>query len=219
MNTILRKIVWLFIAAPAGYLALVWNRIPEKVAMHYDLHGNPDRFGSRRELIIMVIVLVVVNILSYLMITNMYRIDPKRYAAENKPRLYKMGFAVAVFLAAITCMMLYTNVQGNMPLRTGMILAAVGLLFAILGNYMPNLKPNYFAGLRLPWTLENEENWRLTHQLAGKLWFAGGLLIAVVCLFSSNLVSIITFFVITAIIVIIPFIFSYRLYKKQKNAS
>lgn len=96
------------------------------------------------------------------------------------------------------------------------IFAGVGLLFSFIGNYMHTLKPNYFAGLRLPWTLENEDNWRKTHQLAGKLFFAGGLLIAVICLFTPVIVSIIAFFTICTIIVLIPCIYSYRLYKQQQ---
>ena len=99
----------------------------------------------------------------------------------------------------------------------GLILAGVGLLFAIIGNYLPNLRPNYFAGLRLPWTLENPENWKKTHALAGKLWFAGGLLLAVICLLMPDKIALIFFFVVTAIIIIIPCIYSYRLFKKQKE--
>ena len=98
----------------------------------------------------------------------------------------------------------------------GLIFSGVGLLFAVIGNYMPNLKPNYFAGLRLPWTLENEDNWRKTHRLAGKLFFSGGLILAIICLFTSPIASIIIFFAGTMIITIIPCVYSYKLYKRQK---
>jgi uncharacterized membrane protein len=82
---------------------------------------------------------------------------------------------------------------------------------------MHNIKPNYFAGIRLPWTLENEENWKKTHLLAGKLFFAGGLLIAILCLLTPVIISIILFITITIIVTIIPGVYSYRLYKKQKT--
>jgi uncharacterized membrane protein len=91
----------------------------------------------------------------------------------------------------------------------------MGLLFAILGNYMYTIKPNYFAGFRLPWTLSNNENWRKTHLLGGKLFFAGGLLIAVCGLFAPFIVSIIIMFSILSLSVVVTCVYSYRLYKKQ----
>jgi len=90
----------------------------------------------------------------------------------------------------------------------------VGLLFAVLGNYMYNIKPNYFAGIRLPWTLHNDENWKKTHLLGGKLMFAGGLLIAVLCLFTPLVLSMIILFAILSLIILITCIYSYKLYKK-----
>ena len=216
MKPILKKIIWLIIAAPAVYLAVVWNRLPEKVAIHFDLQGNPDKFGNKSELIIMSVVLIVMNALTYLLLTNIYRIDPKKYAAENKDRLQSIAMAVAVFLAAVLILIIYSSLQGSIKISMGLIFSGVGLLFAVIGNYMPNLKPNYFAGLRLPWTLENEENWRKTHLLAGKLFFGGGLALALICLFTPPVASIIIFFTVIIVITVIPCVYSYRMYKKQK---
>lgn len=219
MNSILKKLIWPIMAIPAVYLAIVWNKLPEKVAVHFDLKGNPDRFGNKSELLVTTILLVGMNVLVYLILTNIYRIDPKKYAAENKDRLVKIAFAVVLFMSGILCMIIYSASNGNINFSTGIIFSGTGLLFAVIGNYLPNLKPNYFAGLRLPWTLENEENWRKTHQLAGKLWFAGGLLIAVVCLFLPPIAAIAVFFAVMMIIVIIPCVYSYRLYKEQKRTT
>ncbi len=216
MKNILSKIVWLVIAAPAIYLAVVWNQLPEKVAMHYNLQGNPDRYGSKNELIGLVAILIGTNILVYFLLTNIYRIDPKKHAGENKERLRRIAFAVVVFVSLLLFLIIHSSLRGDIQLSMGIVFSGVGLLFAVIGNYMPNLKPNYFAGFRLPWTLENADNWRKTHAIAGKLWFSGGLLIAVICLFTPPLFSAIIFFTITAALVIIPFVYSYRLYKQQK---
>jgi len=218
MDKFFRKIVWLVIILPAVYLAIVWNKLPEKVAMHFDLKGNVDRFGSKNELIIMSSVMILMNAVVYLILTNIYRIDPKRYAAENKSRLYRIAFAVCVFISAVLCLIIYSSTQGNIKFSTRLILSGVGLLFAFIGNYMHNLKPNYFAGFRLPWTLENEDNWRRTHLLGGKIWFVGGLVIAVICLLLSPEASMVAFFSIMLVMVFIPAIYSYRLYKKEKSS-
>ena len=216
MNTFLNRIVWVVIIIPAIYLVAVWNSLPETIALHFDLRGNPDRFGSKNELITTTIILIVANAVVYLILTNIYRIDPKRYAAENKGRLHRIGFAVCVFMSAVLCLVIYSGSHGNVKFSTRLMLAGIGLLFALIGNYMHNIKPNYFAGFRLPWTLENPENWRKTHLLGGKLWFVAGVLIAIICLILPPDVGLIVFFSIMMVVILIPAIYSYRLYRKQK---
>ena len=202
---------------PSIYLAISWHKLQETIPLHFDIKGNADRYGSKKELLISVIILSVVSSLVYLLLKNIYRIDPKRYAAENKDRLLRIGFAVSVFMTAISCMIIYSGVHGASGFNASLILGGVGLLFAIIGNYLPNLKPNYFAGIRLPWTLENPENWKKTHAIAGKLWFGGGLFLAAICLLLPAKIAFIVFFSVTAVITIIPCIYSYLLFKEQKN--
>jgi uncharacterized membrane protein len=216
MKSIRKKIVWLIIAAPAVYLAIIWNKLPETIAIHFDLKGNPDRFGNKKELLVMVGIIMIVNILVYLLLVNIHRFDPKKHAIDNRERIAKIAFAVALFMSATFCLILYSSLVGSIKFSVGIIFSVTGLLFAVIGNYMPSMKPNYFAGFRLPWTLENAENWKKTHQLGGKLWFAGGLLIAVTCLFLPSLPAMIVFFSVMLVIVVIPFVYSYRLFKKQK---
>lgn len=216
MNNYLKNIVWLVMAAPVAYLAIIWNRLPEKIAVHFDIHGNPDRYGSKKELIGVAAILIAVNLLVYLLLTNIYRIDPKKHAAENKARFQRIAFAIVLFVSAMLFIIISSIRKGSFILTIGYIFSAVGLLFAVIGNYMPNLKPNYFAGMRLPWTLENADNWRKTHLLAGRLFFAGGLFIAFICLFLPPIWSMICFFVVTIPITVVPMVYSYRLYKKQK---
>ena len=216
MEKFMKKIIWLIILAPAVYLAIVWNRLPERIAMHFNLKGNIDRYGNKNELLLLVLLLTVLNVGVYLLLTNMYRIDPKKHAADNKTRLHRIAFAVCVFMAAVFCLIIYSTSLGNIKFNMRLILAGTGLLFAFIGNYMHNIKPNYFAGFRLPWTLNNDENWKKTHLLGGKLWFVGGLFLAVVCLFTPPVISVIVFFTVMMVIIIIPGVYSYRLYKKQK---
>ncbi|MBI3139409.1 MAG: SdpI family protein [Sphingobacteriales bacterium] len=217
MNKILNRLLPLVILIPGVFLALYWNRLPAEVPLHFDINGNPDRLGSKNELLVMVITLSAASLLVYLLVINIYRIDPKKYAAENKLRLQRIGFSLAVFLSALTCFIIYSVSRGGSRFDLNLVLSGVGLLFAVIGNYLPNLKPNYFAGMRLPWTLENPENWRKTHALAGKLWFAGGLLLAISCIFLSAKAAMIFFFAVMLVLVLIPCVYSYRYYRQQKN--
>ena len=217
MNKFLNRTIWLIIVAPFLYLAISWKNIPEKVAMHFDLHGNPDELGNKSQLWILAGVIAVVSVLVFFLLTNMYKIDPKKHAAENKDRLLRIAFTVAAFTSGISIMIIHAAISdGGVKFNMRFMFAAMGFLFAILGNYMHNLKPNYFAGLRLPWTLENEDNWRLTHLLAGKLWFVGGMIIGIAWLFVSITVGLIITFAVFLPMVFIPMVYSYRLYKKNK---
>ena len=218
MKRIFRVIIWPIMIAPAIYLWLRWKKFPETVPMHYNLKGEVDRYGSKNELILLVAVLTVVSVGTYLLLNNVHRFDPKKkFTGTNKGTMDNLAFGVCIFLAGMNAMMIYYCSNPGLEIKTNLILAAVGLLFAFIGNYMHSLKPNYFAGIRLPWTLENEDNWKLTHALAGKLWFAGGLLIAVIALASGPSVALIALFAIMAVIVLVPCIYSYRLFKRQNN--
>src|ERR1043165_3905328 len=103
MDSLLKKIIWVIFLAPAVYLAIVWNTIPETVPLHYDMKGNIDRYGSKNELLLIAALLSGINILIYFLLSNIYRIDPKKYAAENKERLRRLAFAISVFVSAILC--------------------------------------------------------------------------------------------------------------------
>ena len=112
--------------------------------------------------------------------------------------------------ADYTCL-LYTS-----PTSGQLLFVMLGSLFAVIGNFMNNIKPNYFVGIRLPWTLENEDNWRKTHQLGGKVWVIGGLLIAVMGILLSPVWMSKIMLAIIVIMVFVPAIYSYRHYQQSK---
>ena len=218
MTRYFKYLIWPIALVPLVYLLSIWQGLPEEMAMHFDLKGNPDRYGNKSELLIMAAALSAMSILIYFGLSNIYKIDPKKYAADNKDRLHRMGFAIAIFIVALTCFIIYSTSKGNMRMSMRYIFAGIGLLLCLMGNYMHTIKPNYFAGLRLPWTLNNEDNWRKTHLLAGKLWFIGGLVIAILCLLVPGTTAIVLFFIATIVLILVPVVYSYRLYKKNDQA-
>lgn len=215
MNLIFRRIIWLVMLAPAIYLAIIWNKIPETVPMHFDINGNADSYGSRDSFRLLVTVLIMITAGMYLILCNIYRIDPKKTAFQNKDRMQRIGFYTCVYLSAIWMMIIYAALHSDSSIVMKFVFIAMGLLFALLGSNMYNIKPNYFAGIRLPWTLENEDNWRQTHQFAGRLWFFGGLIITVVALLLNNKSASFACIAVMAVLIIIPIIYSYNLYRKQ----
>jgi len=216
MNIFLRRVVWLIMLVPAIYLAVIWKQIPQTVPMHFDIKGNVDRYGTKNGFLILILSLTLVNAIVYLIITNIYKIDPKKYAAQNKDRMQRIAFSVSLYLSAIWIMLIYEIAHNNVSMTMKFVFVAMGLLFALLGNNMYNIKPNYFAGLRLPWTLENEDNWRKTHHLAGRLWFFGGLIFAAIALFLNEQWIGYAGMILLATLIIIPVFYSYNLYRGQK---
>src|SRR2546423_7103630 len=212
MNKFLKRIVWLIIISPAIYLAIVWKKLPDKIATHFDMHGNADQFGNKGQLWLGIGLITVVSILIYLLLTQLYKIDPKKHAAENKDRLLRIAFTITIFMSVVSITLIHSSInEGGIRFNMHFIFAIIGFLWAIMGNYLHNIKPNYFAGFRLPWTLENEENWRKTHLVGGRLWFAGGLVIGITWLFSSTTLGLIITFALFLIMLIVPFVYSYRL--------
>ena len=86
-------------------------------------------------------------------------------------KLNYLRFALSLFMSAIAVFIIYSVQQSQS--KPTFIFILIGLLFTILGNYFKTIKPNYFIGIRTPWTLENEDVWKKTHLLGGKLWFVG----------------------------------------------
>lgn len=218
MNKYFKILIWPIAIIPLLYLLIIWKSLPEKIAIHFDLQGHPDRYGDKNELLLMIAILSAMSIGLFFILSNIYRIDPKKYAAENKDRLVRMAFVISIFMSAMCCFIIYSSAKEGFELGIRYVFAGVGLLFCFIGNYMHTIKPNYFAGFRIPWTLNNEENWRKTHLLGGKVWFAGGLVITILCLVLPDTISIFIFFTLTMILVIIPVVYSYRLYKNNNEA-
>jgi uncharacterized membrane protein len=87
------------------------------------------------------------------------------------------------------------------------------MAFSLMGWFMPKIHQNYFAGFKLPWTLENVDNWNETHKVAGKVWLYGGIAQAIGTIVLPNEAGLIIFLGIVLIMIIIPTVFSYHMFK------
>lgn len=126
-----------------------------------------------------------------------------------------LKFIITTFMSILALFIIYTAKNQTLT-DPDYILLGCGVLFLILGNYFKTLKANYFIGIRTPWTLESESVWKATHKLAGKIWFLGGLLIILSCLILDGKTNFIVFMCITAIMVLVPVLYSYLLFRKQE---
>ena len=204
-------LLWILILIPFIYLWLIWNSLPLQIATHFDFGGNPNGWTDKNNLIFL---LGGLGIGTYIIMLFIPILDPKKKIEKMGDKYFSLRLLMTFFMTGISVYILY-NGNGN-KINPGLIIGFLGLFFAVLGNYFQTVKPNYFIGIRTPWTLENEKIWKRTHRLAGWLWMAGGLLILLFSFITqSNSLLWIVFGIITGILVIVPVVFSYIEFKKS----
>ncbi len=210
-------IITLFSFVPIVYTWLIWDKIPGTVAIHFDAASRPNGFVEKSSLWWYVFLLWAITIGVYYLLEFIDRVDPKRRNKPVPPIFSKLAVTTVIFLTALNLLIIMSSVYPSQMLATRLMNPLIGLLFAVLGNYMHNLKPNYFAGIKLPWTLASDYNWKKTHQLAGWLWFVCGIVLTIISLLVSNKATAVILNAFIGVMVIIPIAYSFILYKKEHN--
>ena len=199
-------------ALPFIYLAYIWNTLPETVPTHWNASGEIDGYGSKNTLLLIPFMLPV---LVYIIMTIAPKIDPKNKIAIMGKKYEQLKFFLVLFMSVLALFIIYSSKTQSFS-SPNIIYILLGLLFAGLGNFMKTVKPNYFIGIKTPWTLENETVWKKTHLLGGKIWFVGGLLIVCMSLIFTAQTAATLFVIIAVLITIIPLVHSYIEFKKIK---
>jgi uncharacterized membrane protein len=207
-------LVALMIIAPFIYGALIYPQLPSRIPTHFNIEGKADAWGGPSSIFIGPGIMGAVSVFIYVLMSNLKTFDPKKYDEANDALYSNFAVLTVAFLSILSTIIIYSSTHSDQINVGKLILLLVGLSFAGLGWYMPKFKQNYFVGFKLPWTLENETNWNETHKVAGKLWIYGGLFQAVVTFILPMKFGMIAFMLAIAIMVIIPSVFSYRLFKK-----
>jgi len=205
-------VIWLL---PVAYLIYIYPNLPESVPTHFGLDGTADQYGTKPKFMSIQFILLGVSIFVYLLLKSLPAIDPKKMVKYGETTFQKLGLGLISFFSALCIAIMFSTIHKDFQIIK-LLLPIIGLLFAFIGNMMHSIKPNYFAGVRTPWTLENEDNWRATHRLAGKIWFMGGILLTIAVLLLPSKIAGIVFMSATDVLVLIPVIYSYIYYKKHQ---
>ena len=196
---------------PFIYLAYIWNQLPAKVPMHWNIKGEIDRYGEKMELIIIPILL---PLLVYIIFLVVPKIDPKNKLNKMGNKLQTIKVLLTTFMSILALFIIYSAKNQSFA-NPNYIILLIGVLYIILGNYFKTIKANYFIGIRTPWTLENETVWKKTHKLGGKLWFVGGIIVVLTSLILDKEPNVTVFLIITGIITVIPIVYSYIIFKNE----
>ena len=189
--------------------------MPDTVATHFNYKGEADAYGSKWNYIMFAFLPLILSA-----VYEIYR-KKSNNAKGNQALEDKLIPLISLFFVAIGWLMIPFNNVEQMNLHAGGgIFIVFGLLMIILGNYMGKIKQNRHLGIRIPWTLKNETVWKKTHRLGGFTGVAGGLVLTlsgVIGLFSPEnafLIGMVGLFISITLVVIVPFVYSYILYKK-----
>ena len=195
---------------PVGLL--LWNQFPETMIIHWGFTGQPDGYAS---------IPVAVFLPSLLMLlTHWFCIFVTSFDKGNQNRNRKIQtivFWTIPVVCNISCFGLYALALGVEFSPVLWTMVPMGLLFVLIGNYMPKTKMNYTIGIKVAWTYTSEENWAATHRFAGKVWVIGGILMALSG-FLTNGWAVTVMLVTIVILCILPIVYSWRYYKMEQAA-
>ena len=188
---------------------ILWDRLPEKLPMHFNAAGEVDGWAGKPVGVFAMPVFFVA--VQWLCAVGSFKMDPKAKNLNEKVMGLVLWFipALSVLMHALvycTALGMEMNVQIVIPVVMGLVLIAIG-------NWLPKCKQTYTLGIKLPWTLESEDNWNRTHRFAGPVWMVCGVIIVVGGLIGGAFLWV----MLAALLVMIvaPAVYSYLLFKKS----
>lgn len=207
---------WLgFIVAALVLGISLWAfpQLPPTVPSHWNLHGDVDAYSSRASAMLLMPVMIVVL---RLLLSLLPKIDPlgKNYEGFTDT-FWLMINTVLLFMAAIHLVMIANALGFTVP-PARLIPIAAGLMCIFLGNVMGRLKPNWFFGIRTPWTLSSETVWRKTHRTAGWLLVLGGVPVGLVG-FAPRAAAMPLMAAVLGFVLAVPVVYSFILWRAERR--
>jgi len=186
---------------------LLWDKLPEQMTTHWGADGVADGWSGRPFAVFgLPLIMLAVQWLCVLITA----VDPK--AKNQNSKVFELVLWIIPVVSLFASGLVYVtafDLDFSPELLTFPLL---GVVFILIGNYLPKCRQNHTTGIRIKWTLENEENWNATHRMAGKLWVAVGF----VCLFCGllplSLMPVATVALIS-VTVIVPVLYSWHYHK------
>ena len=218
--TMKRIIIWLIALTPLIVTVVVLPQMADMVPAHYGIDGMVDRYDSKYTMLLFPLIIMVVVGLREIAPRLLGRDDAQH---ANLVVLDTLLLPVVIVLVALHLLMLWlavTLVQNiyaaPMPVPQ-LILAGICVLFVVIGNVLPKTKPNWYIGIRVPWTVNHPAVWYKTHRFGGVMMTVWGVLSLVVTLVVSPTHAAVVFVVGTILMVTSMLIYAYICYRQQHH--
>ncbi len=196
------------IILPALIGAFFWKALPEQVPTHFGIDGQADGYSSKLFTLLAFPILFVL-----FQIIALASLEKESVKVTVPAKMRKLYAWIIPALSLIVQGSIYANALGWVKSSPTLVTAFLGIIFVILGNYLPKTHRNHTIGIRIPWTLSDDKNWHKTHRMAGKLWVLGGLLILLESFIQIALPYVIA--VVIAVMVSAPIVYSFLLSRKS----
>lgn len=187
---------------------ILWSRLPDTIATHFGPDGQADGWSSKPFAVFFIPLFMLGIHLLCIFVTSA---DPKRRNIGNKA--LGLVFWIAPLVSLLVGSLTYAIALGMKPDVNLFVTLVIGLMFIVLGNYLPKCRQNYTVGIKIPWTLNDPENWNRTHRFAGKLWIVGGVLLMLGAFLNTIWVPI----TVICVTVFVPIIYSYVFYRRSQS--
>lgn len=195
----------ILIVLPVLVGIVLWDRLPEQIPTHWNASGEIDGWSSKPFAVFgLPLILLAAQWLCMLGTAA----DPKK---ENHPTkvLHLVLWIIPVLSVVLNTATIAAAMGKEVRMEVFMPIL-IGLILAIIGNYMPKCKQNYTIGIKIPWTLHSEENWNRTHRFAGWLWTFSGIALMLTGIFGGFWI----FMIVVLLMVFAPILYSYLLHRK-----
>ena len=187
-----------------------WNRLPANMVSHWGADGVADGTAPKAFVVFgMPLILLAIHWLMLLLETVLEKNNPQ----NNK--IVAITYGIMPALSLVVHVFIYSVALEKEWNLFALIPVLIGALFLFIGNYLPKTTRNRTTGIKLRWTMGNDENWQKTHRLGGKIWFWGGLVMMATALLPIKF-TISVMIAMIAVGVVVPSIYSYSIYKKHK---
>lgn len=198
---------------PIAFGIFAWNRLPDPMPSHFNSAGEADGFMSKA---VVVFALPVAMLLIHIICAAVTLMDPKRKNIDGKPFLMVLWICPVMSILVNGMTYVYA-LGGKINITTG-VLIGCGILFIILGNYLPKCGLNYSIGIKTPWALNDEDNWRATHRFGGKVFVAVGVMTVILAfIVSASKALFWVYFVLVILSSVAPMVYSYIYYLRHEK--
>jgi uncharacterized membrane protein len=203
-----------FIAAITAFSIAVFSRLPQRMAIHWGMSGQPDGYGSRWFGAFM---LPVVTLALWGLMRALPKLDPRSANIEK----FRESYEILVIAVVGVMGVLHVGVVGvalGWPISVGTLTpVAIGALFIVLGNLLPRFRSNFFFGIRTPWTLSSETVWARTHRVGGYAMVMVGVLLIAAGLVATR-IWLVASIGGSMILVLLLLVYSYVIWRSEQNS-
>ena len=208
-------VVLIMIAAATLVGLLLWNRLPDQMASHWNINDQVDGYASKFSGVFMLPLITLGMFVLFLVVPS---IDPMKANIAQFREAFNLfivlivGFMIYLYGLTLAWSLGYNNFK-----MSGAMLPAIGLLFIFIGFLMRQAKRNFFIGIRTPWTLSSDTVWNQTHRVGAVLFMISGALAFIGGFFGGTT----AFWMMFAPLIgstLFLLVYSYVLYRRETRA-